>query len=45
MDERWPTIIFAVDPWALGDQIGALINRNYTFITPLEIQNLKNANK
>ena len=45
MLERWPTIIFAVDPWALGNQIGALINHNYTFITPLEIQELNRADQ
>ncbi|MCH9052012.1 MAG: hypothetical protein IIA72_13170 [Proteobacteria bacterium] len=36
MDERCPTVIFAVDPWALGEQIGALVNRHYAYITPLE---------
>ncbi|MCH7553932.1 MAG: hypothetical protein IIC82_08050 [Chloroflexi bacterium] len=45
MDERWPTIIFAFDPWALDDQIGALINRHYAFITPREIQELNRANR
>ncbi len=45
MDERLPTVIFANDPWALDDQIGALINRHYTFITPLEIQELNRADR
>ncbi len=45
MDERWSTVIFAVDPWAWDDQIGALIHRHYTFITPLENQKLNCADQ